>query len=161
MEKDTNAMFAKKNFKVLCKYLDKKKWKYTKEEEKFRIEIAFSDRAHNVYVYLRFNEELGIVSALTSMSLPEIPENRRSLMAAAITLANGRLTEGNFDYNCLKDKILFRMSTSYIESVLSESLYEYMISVAFHTIKEYYGKFEEICTAELKTITQLKNLIYG
>lgn len=161
MEKDTNAKFAKKNYKLLCKFLDKKKWKYEKEEEKYKVRIPFAESGYTIYVNLSFGLNLGILFAMTWFDLPEIPESKRSLMAAAITLANGRLMDGNFDYNCLKNKVLFRMCTSYIESVLGESLYEYLISVTYHTTKEYLRKFDTLCTTEFKTMSQLKNLIYS
>ena len=161
MEKDTNAKFAKKNFKVLCKFLDKKKWKYEKAEENYKVRIPFAESGYTVYVILWFNLNLGIFSAMTWFDLPEIPESKRTLMAAAITFANGKLTDGNFDYNCLKNKICFRMATSFIESMLSESLYDYMISVAYHTTKEYLRKFVDLYKNEFKTVNQLKNYVCG
>lgn len=161
MEKDTNAKFAKKNFKELCKLLDKKKWKYEKEEENYKVRITFAENEYTVCVILRFNSNLGIFSAITWFDLPEIPESKRTLMAAAITFANGKLTDGNFDYSCLKNKVFFRMATSFIESTLSESLYDYMISVTYHTTKEYLRKFIDLYKSEFKTLNQLKNYVCG
>lgn len=158
-EKKENEKFAEKNYKALCKFLKSKKWKFEEEKENFKVHIDFEFDNSKIYVVIGFNIGLGTIYAFSKADDLEIPESKQSLIAAAVLIANGKMTDGNFDYKCLNGKIIFRITSCYIGTVLSDSLYEYLISNAYYAVKDYHKKFAAVCTAQLTTLGQLKNLI--
>ena len=153
--------FAEKNYKVLLKYVKSQKWKFEENKEKYKINIDFEYEGSKIYTALCLNVDLGFVYVLARADDFEIPETRQSLVAAAVTLANGKIKDGGFDYNCFKNRILFRLTTSYIDCVLDKSIYAYMVSTAYHTVKDYHRKFKAVCTTKFATVGQLKSLIYN
>ena len=54
---------------------------------------------------------------------------------------NDRLVDGSFDFDMAEGRISFRLTTSYIESILGKKLFEYMLMVSASTIDEYNDKF--------------------
>lgn len=62
-------------------------------------------------------------------------------MAMAVVVANYGFADGSFDYNISDGTILFRLTSSYRESTLSEELFEYMLLVSATTVDKYNDKF--------------------
>ena len=74
-----------------------------------------------------------------------VPEEKRLDMALAVSIVNNRLVDGSFDYDVMRGALLFRMTTSFIESTLSETAFEYMLFCSCGTIDEYNDKFLMLC----------------
>jgi hypothetical protein len=49
--------------------------------------------------------------------------------------------DGCFDYDLSDGQILFRLTSSYRDSLLSEALFEYMVMVSASTIDKYNDRF--------------------
>lgn len=70
-----------------------------------------------------------------------VPEDKRIDIALAITVINDMLVDGSFDFDMAKGRVSFRLTSSYIESILGKELFEYMLMVSATTIDEYNDKF--------------------
>jgi hypothetical protein len=66
-----------------------------------------------------------------------MPEDKRIDGALAICAANFGLIDGSFDYDLSDGQIVFRLTSSYRESLLSEELFKYMVMVSAGTIDKY------------------------
>lgn len=158
MEDIKQIKLAQKNFKKICEMLDDSNWKYDKDEEQLKI-ITGTKGNDDMIINIRFhlNTELELVGLLSHMPF-EVPEDKRSIMALAVSRANHGMIDGNFDYNYVKGSLLFRITLSYAGTVLSKDTYDYMLSVACHTVNIYNQKFLTVCQKNL-TIKQLNELI--
>ena len=61
-------------------------------------------------------------------------------MALAISQINNNLADGSLDYDMRDGSILFRLTISYIDSIIGEEALFYQLLVSFQTIDEYNDK---------------------
>lgn len=127
-------------YDTLCSMLDNINWKYEKVEEKLMIKsgVKGDDLPIDFLVIVKPNNE--VVQFISSLPF-NMPEDKRVEGALAICAANYGMVNGSFDYDLSDGQILFRLTTSYRESLLSEALFEYMVMVSASTIDKYNDRF--------------------
>ena len=79
----------------------------------------------------------------------DISEDRRASVAVAVALANHGLIDGSFDYDFLTGNLLFRLTSSFVESIVDRELLEYMLYVSCNTIDEYNDKFLAVSETDM------------
>lgn len=131
---------ARKTFDVLCSMLDHKDWKYEKIEEDLVIKSGVSGDDFPIEFIMRVTPRNELVSFVSWMPY-KIEESKRLDLALAVCAVNYRLADGSFDYNLEDGRIMFRLTSSYRNSTLSEELFDYMLMVSATTIDEYNDKF--------------------
>lgn len=137
---EVNMAKAKETYALLCKMLDNRDWYYEKIEEDLVIKSGVKGDDLPIDFIMRVNPRNEIVSFISWMPF-KVDESKRIDMALATCVANYGLADGSFDYNLADGTILFRLTSSYRESTLSEDLFEYMLMVAASTVDEYNDKF--------------------
>ncbi|MBQ8762724.1 MAG: YbjN domain-containing protein [Clostridia bacterium] len=137
---ELNMAKAKETYEVLCKMLDNKKWHYDKIEDDLVIKSGVKGDDLPIDFIMRVNPRNEIVSFFSWMPY-KVDESKRIDLALAVCTANYGLADGSFDYNLSDGTILFRLTSSYKESTLSEELFEYMLMVAASTVDIYNDKF--------------------
>ena len=127
-------------YDTLCSMLDNINWKYEKVEEKLMIKsgVKGDDLPIDFLMIVKPNSE--VVQFISSLPF-NMPEDKRVEGALAICAANYGMVNGSFDYDLSDGQILFRLTTSYRESLLSEALLEYMVMVSASTIDKYNDRF--------------------
>lgn len=157
MANTQSVKLAQTNFKALCAMLDDNKWTYEKDEGALKITTGARGDDLPIGITIRFNTDLELVT-LYSLLPFSVPENKRKIMALAISRANLGMVDGSFDYKYSEGKILFRMTASYASSLLSKDMYEYMLFVSCNTVDEYNDKFLTVCKQDM-TVEELFKLI--
>ena len=137
---EVNMTKAKETYAVLCKMLDSRDWHYEKLEEDLVIKSGVKGDDLPIEFIMRVNPKNEIVSFISWLPF-KAEESKRIDVALATTIANYGIADGSFDFNLSDGTILFRLTSSYRGSVLSEDLFEYMIVVAASTVDEYNDKF--------------------
>ena len=127
-------------YDTLCSMLDNINWKYEKIEEKLMIKsgVKGDDLPIDFLVVVKPNCE--VVQFISSLPF-NMPEDKRVEGALAICAANYGMVNGSFDYDLSDGQIVFRLTSSYRESLLSEALFEYMVMVSASTIDKYNDRF--------------------
>ena len=135
-----NMKKAVEVYETLCSMLDNIGWKYEKVEEKLMIKsgVKGEDLPIDFLVIVKPRNE--VVQFLSSMPF-NMPEDKRVEGALAVCTANYGLIDGSFDYDLSDGQIVFRLTSSYRESLLSEALFEYMVMVSASTIDKYNDRF--------------------
>lgn len=125
---------------TLCSMLDNIGWHYDKIEEKLMIKsgVKGDDLPIDFIVIVKPRNE--VVQFISSMPF-NMPEDKRVEGALAVCAANYGLVDGSFDYDLSDGQILFRLTSSYRDSLLSEALFEYMIMVSASTVDKYNDRF--------------------
>lgn len=137
---EVNMAKAKATYAVLCKLFDNMGWKYEKREDELVVESGVKSDDLPIDFLMRVKPRNEIVSLLSWMPY-KVEESKRLDMAIAVCVANYSLVDGSFDYNIADGTIVFRLTSSYKESELSEELFKYMIMVSATTVDEYNDKF--------------------
>ncbi len=135
-----NLEQAKLTFNTICQMLDDQKWKYERIDEKLIIQSGVQGDDLPIKFTIKVNPKNQIV-ALYSIMPFNVPEDKRVELALAIHAANYPMVDGSFDYDIKDGSIIFRLTSSFKESVLSKDLFEYMLMVSVVTIDEYNDKF--------------------
>ena len=140
MSNEVNMELAKRTFDTLVNMFETRNLKYDKNEEELivRSGIKGDDLPIDFIVVVKPKNE--VVQFLSKLPF-NMPEDKVIDGAIAASAANYGLVDGSFDYNIMDGSIIFRLTSSYRDSILSEDLFEYMIMVSAATIDEYNDKF--------------------
>ncbi len=131
---------AKSVFETLCRTLDKHEWKYGKDEEKLMIECGAQGDDLPMKITVKVDPERSLIMLLSHIPFV-IREDKRLDLAIAVSAVNNSLVDGSFDYDVTKGNMCFRMTNSYIESIIGEEVISYMLFCSCQTIDEYNDKF--------------------
>ena len=140
MADNANLKQAQTAFKSLCAMLDENDWHYEKDEEKLAIECSARGDDLPMDITVHVDAERLLVILISHMPY-KIPEDKRTALAVAVTLANNNMVDGSFDYDFLNGRILFRLTSSFRDSLVSKEMFRYMLFVSCGTIDEYNDKF--------------------
>ncbi len=137
---EVNMVKAKETYDLLCKMLDNKNWHYDKHDEDLLIKSSVKGDDFPIDFIMRVNPRNQLVSFLSWLPF-KADESKRIDIALATCVANYGLADGSFDYNLADGSIMFRLTSSYRESIISEDLLEYMLIIASTTVDKYNDKF--------------------
>lgn len=126
-------------YKTLCKALDSKKWKYQDHPEDMVVTFtsAGDDIPMEFVVFIDSDRQL--VRMLSRLPF-KFPEDNRVDGAVATSYINYKLADGSFDYDYSTGEVTFRLTATFIDSLISEDLLLYMVACACYTVDEYNDK---------------------
>ena len=139
---------AKVTFDTLCDMLDEREWKYDKDEDNFRIESGASGEDLPMPIRIDVDPERDLITLLSHMTF-DIPEDKRVEMAIAVSAINYMLVDGSFDYDVINGTLVFRMTSSYKESLVGKELFAYMLYVSCNTVDNYNDKLMLLAKGKL------------
>ena len=136
---------AMKVFNNVCKAFDTHGWHYEKNASE--LEIESGARGEDLPIPIRFRIDEDRQLALLISILPfEVPEDKRLELAIATTMVNNKLVDGSFDYDISTGHMLFRVTSSFIDSEVGEEAFSYMLFCACKTIDDFNDKFLMLST---------------
>jgi len=137
-EKDLKM--AQEVYANLCSMLDSRNWKYRKEEDNFviRCSVQGDDLPMDLIIYI--DPARQIIRLISPMPF-DMSKEKLIDGAIAVSIANNGLVDGNFDFDISDGSITFRLTASYIDSVIGADLFEYMLMVSAHTVDKYNDQF--------------------
>ena len=131
---------AKRVFDSLVDMLDTRDWKYEKHEDELLIRSGIKGEDLPIEFLMIVKPKNQLVQFLSKLPF-SFPSEKRVDGAIAVCVANNGLIDGSFDYDIADGDIVFRLNSSYRESILGHDLFEYMIMVSASTIDNYNDKF--------------------
>ncbi len=131
-------------FDTMCEMLDDDGWKYEKDPADLSVSCTAQGEDLPIDVNFKIIPELQLVTLVSQMPF-KVPENRRTELAVAISRANYGMVDGNFDFDLKNGVILFRLTSSFMGSLLSKELLSYMLYVSCGTVDKYNDKFFILC----------------
>lgn len=130
---------AKVAFDTLCQMLDENEWHYDKDSENMTISCGAQGEDLPMKLTVKVNADRQLISLFSDLDF-SIPEEKRVEIALAVSAINAVLADGSFDYNFLDGSLLFRMTSSFRESLIGKDVFEYLVYVSCHTIDDYNDK---------------------
>ncbi len=148
MADESKLKQAKVAFKALCDMLDENEWHYSKDMENLKITCGVQGDDLPMNIRIEVDADRQLVVLLSEMPF-SVPEDRRVELAVAVSAANYGMVDGNFDYNYLDGSILFRMTSSFMDSLVGKEMFNYMLMCACATIDRYNDKFFMVTKKEM------------
>ncbi len=145
-------------FKTLCDYLDENTWNYKKADDSLGVTFGTKGDDLPIPIIIRINPELMVLSIYATMPF-EIPEDMRVPMVVAVTAATHCMVDGGFDYDVKSGKILFRITSTFRESIIGKKLIEYMLGCACVMTDEFNDKFYKM-VQEKMSAGEMLDMIY-
>lgn len=127
-------------YETICAMFDNKGYHYERHDDDHVISCTVGGEDIPMDILFVVRDERQLVQLISPMPF-RVPEDKRIDIALATTVINDRLVDGSFDFDMAEGRISFRLTTSYIESILGKELFEYMLMVSASTIDEYNDKF--------------------
>ncbi len=85
-------------------------------------------------------------------------EEQMDEAAKAICAINDRLVNGRFDLNINSGSVSFSLCTCFIESLIADRVFDYMIGVSINTVDEYNDKLFLLAKGMLSLFDLLQDL---
>ena len=139
MAEEKEIRQAQATYDTLCEMLKERDWHYESDEDNFTIMCGARGEDLPMEIRIQVDPERLIVTLLSQMPF-SVPEDKRVEMALAVSAINFSLVDGSFDYNFVDGTMLFRMTSSYRESLVGKDMFEYMLYVSCKTIDDYNDK---------------------
>ena len=135
----TKMKQAKTVYETFCKALDARKWKYEDHPEDRVITVSYmgEDIPMNFVVFI--DEDRQLVRMLSRLPFT-FAEDHRVDGAVATSYINFKLADGSFDYDYFTGEVIFRLTATFIESLVSEELLFYMVACSCYTVDKYNDK---------------------
>lgn len=148
MSDDKKLKNAQTVFKTLCEMMDEKELKYEKHEDDLVVNFILGGDDLPMQFVLNVDAKRELIRLLSPIPVT-FEGDKRIEGAIATCQANYRIADGSFDFDFKNGRILFRMTSSYIDSLISKDLFEYMVAVASYTVDEYNDKFFMLAKGQL------------
>ena len=131
---------AQATYNTLCEMLDSIGWRYEKDEANFVIRSGVKGDDLPIKFTVRVNPA-NLVASFISWMPYEVPKDKLIDVALAIHAVNYKMADGSFDFDLSDGSIMFRLTSSFRESILGKELFEYMIMLSTSVVDEYNDKF--------------------
>lgn len=134
---DANEMKqAKTVYATLCKALDSKNWKY--DEHPDDLALTFSSVGDDLPMgfVVHIDADRQLVRMFSRLPF-KFPEESRVDGAIATSIINYKLADGSFDFDYSTGDVTFRLTATFMDSLISEDLLLYMVACSCYTVDEY------------------------
>lgn len=157
MTEATQLKLAQAEYKLLCDLLDSYNWHYDKDDEKLTLYVNVKGEDLPMPIRIIIDAERQLAILHSGMTF-EVPEDMRKNMAVAVSCANHDLVDGVFDYDVESGNIVFRITASFMESLIGSEVFDYMVGAACSLVDEYNDKFAAVAIQKM-TIEEIVNFI--
>lgn len=148
---------AKDAYNQLLAMLDENKWRYAKDEDRLAIQCSATGDDLPIDVRIVVDAERELCCFYSAMPFT-VPEDKRDMMAIAVSAANHGLVHGDFDYSYLNGRILFRLSTTMRDSIVGKDMFAYMLYVSCATVDRYNDRFLAVMKSDM-TVKEIAEFI--
>ena len=130
---------AKAVYDTVCEALGDREWHFDADPEKMMIRtgVIGDDLPMDIVIDVNVGRQLLLVVSVLPMT---VPEDRRVEMAVAISFINNILVDGSFGFDLKSGRIIFRLTSSFIESTIGKDAFQYMLSCSCSMIDEFNDK---------------------
>lgn len=140
-----NLELTKKMYETMCAALDARQWKYRRNDEKMALEYLVNGEDLPMRFIIRFDAERTMVRFLSPMELT-VKEDKRLEVAVAVSMINNRLADGCFDFDVTDGTLRFRVCNSFRDSVLSDEVFLYLLTLGIRVVERYNDKLFMLAT---------------
>lgn len=134
------TMSPNQAFETICAALDANNWTYEKNTEKLMVLLTVTgeDMPMHFMITVDANRQLIRLISLLPFSFDE---DKRMEGAIACCAASYGMADGSFDYDVSDGSVMFRMTQSFRESMISDKVVHYLIDCSCAMVDKYNDLF--------------------
>ena len=131
---------AVQTYNTLCAAIEKRNWRYDRDDEKLTVYFGVNGDDIPMRLIMRIDEERQVLQTLSPLPF-EMSESKRIEGAIAACAASYGLADGYFEYDLSDGMIVYKLSTSFRESILGEGVMAYMMDCTLAIVDQYNDMF--------------------
>ena len=131
---------ARAVYAALCRALDGNGWQYVRDDHKLTAALTVKGKDLPIEIFAGVDAARMLISMYARPGFT-VPEDKMVDMAVAVAASNWGMVDGSFDYSLSDGNLIFRMATSYRDSMIGDELLSYMLSVVCGTVDRYNDRF--------------------
>ena len=143
MLEDIKLDSAKQVYKFMCESLESRGLEFGKEEDELIVHFGVLCDNKPMQIILTVDIERQLIRLMSPMPF-KIGESKRIEGAIATCAASFGMVDGSFDYDISNGSIVFRMTSSFMDSSIGKGLFDYMINCSCAMVDNYYTMFLEL-----------------
>ena len=152
---------AKAVFESLVNHLNNIHLNFAQEELEDRFVIRFNMSGDDIpmrfFLYVNPNQR---IITLHSPQPVTFPADKLDIGCKAICAINYRLSDGDFQIDIRDGEVLFNMSNSYADSLISDEVFNYMLGMSINIVDEFNDKLLMLSKGLIDLDTLLESLKY-
>lgn len=130
-------------YDILVSELDSREWHYDEDREKRTIRFSVSGKQMTVAYDFKIDADRQLI-LLNSLLPFDIKEDKSGDFMLAVCRTNSSLPDGRFRLYLENDAVSFDMTCSYIESLIGEELFEYLINYTLFIVDRYGPRLKDL-----------------
>lgn len=135
-------------YEMICSSLDKKKFKYVKNEVKRQVLFVIQDENISLSVGIAVEEKKQRIHLCSPWNIKVSGEKRKDI-AIAVCEANSKMPDGCMMYNVSNNMLEFKASVSLWDSKAGEGIVDYLIGSAYSVAARFIEMFDKLNTGEM------------
>lgn len=140
MMDENKIILAKQVYQTLCEAIERRGWSFEKDEERLLVHFGVRGDDIPIQLVLVVDVKRQLISVLSPLPF-KMSEEKRMEGAIAACAASYGMIDGSFDYDIFDGSITFRMTASFMESIIGEGLFQYLISCCCAMVDKYNDRF--------------------
>ncbi|MBP8594527.1 MAG: hypothetical protein KBI35_08955 [Ruminococcus sp.] len=136
-EKDIQQ--AQAVFEIAKGALDDNEWKYKCDEEKLSITCSSQGEDLPIDINIRVDAKRQLL-LFTSLIPVTFPEEKIVEAAVAMAEINCHLIDGCFDLDLSSGRVFFRLTGSFLESLVTRAFFDYIMVTSLDTVDQFNDK---------------------
>ena len=155
---DVNLMEkAIAEYDLLCNTLNEMGWRYERDKSKLSVETMVQGEDIPIRYFIQIVPDVQLLQIYSHMPFT-VPEDKRLEMSYILNYINSKLVDGSFDFNIDNGGLLFRVTSSFIDSEIGNLVFTYAIQITAAVVDEYNDKLYEYAEGKI-TFEQLMEKI--
>ncbi len=127
---------AQNMYNNLCAMLDEKEVRYNRMDDEMMVKFTMRGEDLPMDYLIAVDAERELVRLFSYLPVTFSGDDR--VLGAVVTCRiNYELADGCFDYNFADGTVMFRMTASYKDSLISKDLLAYMVACTGYTVDKY------------------------
>ena len=148
-------------FEQLIEHLHKIKLNFAHEtlEDRYLIKFNMSGDDLPMRFFLYVNPEHQLLTLHSPLPVT-FAKDKIATACVALCATNYRLTDGDFQIDIRDGEVLFNMSNSYADSLISDEVFNYMLGMSINIVDEFNDKLLMLSKGLIDLDTLLESLKY-
>ncbi len=136
-----------KNYMTLCRTLERNDIRYNREDEKLCVICRVGGNEIEISFRFTINPSKMLITLYSPLPV-EISSEKTADMALALCMINSTLDDGSFCMDIKNNLLYFKMTCSFYETQVNDTIFEYMLSTSADIIDEYYPKLKILAKSD-------------
>ena len=134
---------AWQSYTSLCKMLERNDIDFEKNDKSLCVKCSVSGKDAEMNFLFTVDASKMLIT-LYSIVPVQVDKDRAGDMALALCVINNGLSDGAFSLDTENMLVYYKMTSSFYNSKVSASVYEYMLSAAADVMDEYFIKIKKL-----------------